>query len=252
MKDSIHSLILKNNLPILFVSPHLDDAVFSAGALMRYLSQYASITLLNVFTKPGQYPITISGKKYLKLCNYNDINQLFADRKKEDREACQNFVDKIVNFDLIDALWRKKNDNNHSLLYKLLPELNHIYPTYRYHVIKGTISPSDNHTLNSVISSLKKFPKQSTVFCPFGIGDNVDHIIVRKACETVFSNTFLWSDYPYSDRVSVSPQLFISYKNFKFPISRFNKLKLMKLYRSQYAPVYPTTPILPPETFYYK
>ena len=50
---------------VFFVSPHLDDAVFSAGNLLLTLAEKTEIMVINVFTQADTKPYTYSAKKYL-------------------------------------------------------------------------------------------------------------------------------------------------------------------------------------------
>src|SRR3989304_10331904 len=79
--------IINEKAPCLFISPHLDDAVLSAGDFILFLiEQKIPVTVITVFTKISPKPYTLSAKSFIRQCGYNDAELLFADRRNEDKE----------------------------------------------------------------------------------------------------------------------------------------------------------------------
>lgn len=240
---------------IYLVSPHLDDAIFSAGGLILKYSKTHKIVLVNVFTSPGASVETMSSKKFLNQIGYTNKSKLFEDRKKEDQLAAKlSGIYKVINLDFTDALWREKSK---TVLGKLIPELGRVYPTYRFHVIKGKASKHDNALIHEISQELKKVVSQqnSVIFCPMGFGNHVDHIVVRDACRLSFEEKQLvyWSDYPYIDRSNSKTNF---YKDSIFDktlveINSHKKTRICQQYISQYKQVIGDLDIKDSETFYH-
>ena len=126
--------IVKNKRPVFFISPHFDDAALSAGSLLSYLSKKTSVTVINVFTKCG--PInTLSARAYLRQLKCHSAEELYLQRAKEDKNFFSSIGAKSVNLNYVEALWRQFEKKPG----KTLAELDHIYPTYRFHIISGKI-----------------------------------------------------------------------------------------------------------------
>lgn len=196
--------IVKENRPCFFISPHLDDAAFSAGGLIEKLSGSVPVMVVNVFTASGlPNNNSLSAKAFLSQCGVADKETLFNMRKKEDRKALYPLGVRVINLDEIDALWRPSFIR--SLLPKwlisLVPELGLKYPTYRWHIISGKINIEDRTLVERLRLKLHSLVGGGggTIFCPLGIGGHVDHLLVREACAglTEANRLYFWLDVPY-------------------------------------------------------
>lgn len=235
--------IIKNKTHCYFVSPHLDDAVFSAGYLLSYLSKHTKVTVLNVFTSAGKKPYTLSAKAFLKQTNYSCAQELLKDRVKEDKETLEKNNIEAINLGFEDALWRKKAVTGKICVFlsKVLPEFIHIYPTYRWHVIKKNITQKDFLTYSSLRNKLRGLiEKKDVVFCPVGYGEHIDHLITREACRDEFENVVYWSDFPYCLE-NKNKNEFIDeggFTKFSFESSKKEKMKLILGYKSQIPAIF--------------
>ncbi len=195
--------ILESEKPVFFISPHLDDAVFSCGALMKTLAGRAPIHVITVFTEAHNDHNTLSASAFLKQCAYTDAHNLFQDRRAEDLEVLTSLGAHAIHLDYIDALWRRKKLNSKLFapVTRTIPELIHYYPTYRMHILSGKIAKGDRDTLQLLTSQLQDIvPTDAIVFAPAAIGNHVDHVMVRRACEAAFPNFIYWTDFPYMSR----------------------------------------------------
>src|SRR5579871_5067884 len=109
----------------IFISPHLDDAILSAGELMRTLVGKTKILVVNVFTEASNDRQTLSAWKYVKDMGYSNAKDLFIERKAEDKRALSHLGIYPINLGFSDVLWRTKNTKFSSFLGKIIPELNH-------------------------------------------------------------------------------------------------------------------------------
>lgn len=249
--------IIKNKTHCIFVSPHLDDAAFSAGGLLTSLSGKTKLTVINVFTTSGNHSDSLSAKAYLRQCGYQSANRLYKARRAEDKKALESLEIDTINLNEVDALWRCKTDSSH-LFENLLPEINRVYPTYRFHITKGKIAKEDSELVKRISKEISQLlPKDNYfVFCPLGVGNHVDHIIVRKSCEQAVSTEklALWEDFPYSH---FGESKYIGENNLVPLINTLGNLKekteLCKIYNTQFSQVIPDAELLKKsEKFYIK
>lgn len=255
--NAIIKNIIRNKIHCYFISPHFDDAAFSAGGLISYLAGKVSVTVVNVFTKGDKGPYTLSSKAYLSRCGYKDANKLFAKRRKEDKQIFGNIGVTVINLGFTDGFWRKKEDKNEISRFfgRMVPELIHIYPTYKFHMGPDRISNHDSEIKTEIKDKLQELIQTEgrIIFCPVGIGKHIDHIIVRDVCSNTFDKLIYWSDFNYSMQVTGKIQ-FIADENLKmdyFNKELFSKRKLIEGYKSQKYAILPhgKIPILP--DFYY-
>ncbi len=246
--------LIKNKSHCAFVSPHFDDAVFSAGGLINKLVEGGcKVTIINVFTQTPHKYNTLSAKAYLKQCGYEIAGELYKARTEEDRKVLTNMGCNIINLGFIEALWRQKQSSG--FLYelgKILPEINSLYPTYRLHIIKGNIHKKDKLLIEIIadrIGFLTNTYQFDTIFAPIGIGNHIDHIVVNEAIKTLKTESIFWEDFPYS----VNSQAKVSdYKSEEVLPDWNKKLHLMKMYESQFDAIFKQIPPSKQEVYFYK
>ncbi len=240
--SKIYKDIVKNKLKCYFVSPHLDDAIFSAGGLINSLSKKnVPVTVINVFTKASEAPYTISVKKFLFSCGYSNADIFYKDRLFEDRQAIEMANASILNLGFVDALWRRKGSVGlKKMLSLILPEIDYVYPIYRLSIAKGHVSKQDRYLSDKICSDIGKIiDENSIIFYPIAIGGHVDHKIVRDACDKLAIRKIRWSDYPYSKKGNIDKEYIQTnmisayyYKPTKF------KESLVNAYKSQIKAIF--------------
>lgn len=247
----------ERGMNVFFVSPHLDDAVFSAGGVMSDLKKKGvKVTLVNVFTKPSPKPYTLSVRKFLKACGYADANQLYKARIQEDAEVANKLGIRVINLGFTDALWRRKTNYKFSgFLSRIIPELNYVYPIFRFAISKGRVSKHDTALVKSLESRLRKYEGNNTyVFCPIATGRHVDHVITRNVCTNIFKRKIYWEDYPYSDFSTASKTYLAKHKlrMYNHKINFLEKNTLVNMYKTQIFAIFGKKSIKVPgiEKFY--
>lgn len=251
MTDTTIQSILTEKKPCYFISPHFDDAIFSAGALIQYLSKETNITIINVFTKANTLT-TLSAIMYLRQCGYTNALQLFADREQEDKRVFTGIAKHVINLGFTDALWRKKyTKSSFSQFFPFFAELQVIYPTYKFHVSKGIIAKEDKQTQTAIATKLRELivDPNAVIFCPFGFGNHVDHVITRKASEDTFPQLIYWADFPYSNALEKDIQ---GFRSFSFDKDLEKKEEVMREYETQYPAVFRKGLIRKPEQYFIK
>lgn len=249
-------LDLTKNKNIYFISPHLDDAILSCGQLISHLCKLSKITIITVFTNIHFDKPTLSARQFIKQCGYDSPKKLQNDRTYEDKKTLSSIGCQIIHLGYNDALWRKKPTSKLlDAIGRVIPEVLHIYPTYRWHLRKGKISDYDQSLINDLSNQLKVIiPNNSLIFCPIAIGNHIDHKITKIACQKMFNQIIFWTDFPYNRKNQVTK---ISLKQnhikeeFMFSKNITEKIKLINGYKSQIKLLFPNGEIdLLPEKYY--
>ena len=200
---------------LLAISPHLDDAVFSAGALLWTLRKRGwRVVVATVFTgnaaRPSGFALACQLDKGLSA----DIDYM-ALRRQEDRQACAALDVEPVHLPLLEAPHR--GYANAAALFDL------VLPDDR---VEAQVCAA----LTAVLAVMRP----DVVLTPSAIGNHVDHVIVRRAAEATADprRLWLWEDWPYVDR-SNSIDRFGSRGLQLSPEARTAKTRACALYASQ-------------------
>ncbi|MCG2620534.1 PIG-L family deacetylase [Arthrobacter sp. I2-34] len=201
---------MSTNNPWLFLSPHLDDAVLSCGALLEAQSGRRELTVATVFTESEQPPHTRSARAFMRLASVEDAAELFEARRAEDRAVLRDLGAKDLHLGATDAIYRRRRQPRIGVkpLGHLLPELVHRYPTYRLNIVGGRISRGDRSlmaTLGGRIAELMEQTKAELIFCPLGVGRHVDHLVTRALGAAFPERVVYYSDFPYNQSSGPDP-----------------------------------------------
>jgi LmbE family N-acetylglucosaminyl deacetylase len=194
---------IEHGVPLIILSPHLDDAALSCGAVMTYAASRTSVTVITLFTEAGQPPHTFSARRYLKQVGAQSAQSLYRRRRAEDRAALEPIGVTCVHVGLAEALFRRRPPPRPwAPCARLLPELAHIYPIYRRHITSGRIASPDAGTLHDVCDVVARAADAgpSVVLAPLAVGAHVDHVLVRTAAERSGAQVVYYSDFPYNRR----------------------------------------------------
>ena len=172
---------------LLAVSPHLDDAAFSAGALLWTAAQRGRrVVVAAVFTgnvaQPSGFALACQLDKGLP----SEVDYM-ALRREEDRQACAALRAEPIHLPLLEAPHRGYESAA---------------------ALFGAVLPSDSalETVPEALAWMLADVRPEAVLAPLGIGGHVDHLIVRDAilrC-TRGRRLRLWEDWPYADRAGIA------------------------------------------------
>jgi LmbE family N-acetylglucosaminyl deacetylase len=168
----------------IFLSPHLDDAVLSAGGLIREQTQ-AGIpveiwTLMCGFPEEGVLSNFASALHM--LWGFSTVEEVVQGRRTEDEQAATLLGARSLHFDFLDAIYRR--DAKGEWLY---PENISLDP-----------QPSDSDLPASMAESISvRLLPDDVVVCPLGIGRHVDHVLVRAAGDLLGHALWYYADIPY-------------------------------------------------------
>jgi LmbE family N-acetylglucosaminyl deacetylase len=179
--------------PVLAVSPHLDDAVLSAGGLLATLTGTGvpSVVLTPFAGDPGA-PWSRFAREFHAACGLADETAI-AVRRAEDRAALDILRSVVRHGDLLDAIYRRDPDG--AWLYDG-PGLT-FGPRHPADVVVGD-------TVAALLASAVRGLRPGLLLGPLAIGDHVDHVVVREAVVATGRRwripVLLWEDQPYALR----------------------------------------------------
>lgn len=223
-------LPLIKNKNVFILSPHFDDAVLSLGSFIKKYNDHLNFTVVNIFTKSHKGPYTLSGKKALKNAGFFNGVELYKKRQEDDSQVMRNLGIKKIDLDYYDALYRRKLKP--SFAGKIFPELDHYYPTYRWHIIKQK-SKSDT-SVNNIVKELSSLiPSDAYIIAPLGVGNHVDHKITRFVAENIRKYPLYYIDFPYIIREQKKVNKPNKYISIKISVALNQKQKLIEGYTTE-------------------
>ncbi|WP_338501778.1 PIG-L family deacetylase [Sphingomonas kaistensis] len=174
---------------LLALSPHLDDAVFSAGAtLFRAARRGWRVVVATIFTGNVAQPTGFALACQLDKGLAADVDYM-ALRREEDKKACARLGAEALHLPLLEAPHRG---------YDSAPAL------------FGDVTADDSAKteVSDAIAALIADLRPDILLAPLGIGGHVDHLIVRDAVAALGNppTTMLWEDWPYLDRSYLPPR----------------------------------------------
>jgi LmbE family N-acetylglucosaminyl deacetylase len=255
-QENVLAGLIDQGVPVIVLAPHLDDAVLSCGALMTYAVSRTAVTVVTFFTEGGLAPYTLSGRLYLRQVGAQDAKTAYLRRRAEDRAALEPLGIRCVHAGLTEALFRRRPAHQgRSRLACLLPELAHVYPSYRLHVTSGRVAAADVGTVREVRQIIDRVAGSglNLVLAPLGVGGHVDHVLVRTAALSSGAPVAFYSDFPYNQRDSASHAFIYRHGlvETRWPESAEAKADLIRTYESQMWTLFRGADIpLTPEVFF--
>jgi LmbE family N-acetylglucosaminyl deacetylase len=242
---------------IMVLSPHLDDAVLSCGALLSTLAKRSQVTVVTVFSAASDPPHTRAGRAFLAQCAAGNAADLYAARQREDAEVLTGMGVRHLHLDVPDALFRRRVAARPvAELGRTIPELVHRYPTYRFDIARGRVSRGDRRlleTLHERVARLVDAAGAELVFAPIGVGRHVDHLLTRSLGERLVDRAIFYSDFPYDQWASPDARYLAAHRlrRWTWENGLERKVPLIEGYRSQVGALFPTGDIPRlPETYF--
>jgi LmbE family N-acetylglucosaminyl deacetylase len=256
MPVNMLSEAIEQGVPLVVLSPHLDDAALSCGALMIHARQRTTVTVATLFTEGGPPPYTLSARRNLRQVGAPDAETLYRQRRMEDRAALEPMGLTCRHAGLTEAQFRRRAvAGSRRRWAAMLPELAHVYPVYRVHVVSGRVAPADAGTLSQASQFIQRMarPALALVLAPLGVGGHVDHVLARTAAERSGTRVVYYSDFPYNQS-HPADQAFVRRNGLvetRWPPLTEAKAELIRAYRTQARALFPGGRIpLVPEVFF--
>jgi LmbE family N-acetylglucosaminyl deacetylase len=179
--EGVHARIVP--MRYIYFSPHLDDAILSAGGLIYDQTQagYAVEiwTFMCGFSEEAE--LTDFAKSLHAQWGTNSAEETIRIRRAEDQRAAVVVGAKAVYFDLLDCIYRrgKNGEALYSDIYVPLHEAEADLPARISQTMSAHLKPDD------------------IVIVQLGIGRHLDHVTVRQAAEMLKRPLIYDADIPY-------------------------------------------------------
>ncbi|MBN1266578.1 MAG: PIG-L family deacetylase [Anaerolineales bacterium] len=176
----------------LYISPHLDDAVYSCGGcILQQTARGDRVTVLTVFAgdpPPGPLSSFANGLHSRWGTDHDGV----AVRRAEDRMACARLDATAVHLEFPEAIYRMGSEEDY------------LYTSEE--AIFGRVHPAEQERLALVLASIQQHMHESlTVYAPLGLGGHVDHRFIRLIADRMKEPVRYYPDFPYAARCMVLP-----------------------------------------------
>lgn len=175
---------------ITFISPHLDDAIFSGGgAIINHLRKGDDVSVVTIFSGiPG-------------INNFSDFFSSIAyrgwvnDRIKENTDILNSIKVKSINLNFLDAIFRKDDLGKFLCL-----SWSDIFLDDEYKFKEECV------LCNLIREKMLKFTKNKNeiLYFPLSLGNHLDHVLVNKIgkeLNTTYEEQkiYYYEDLPYAN-----------------------------------------------------
>ena len=177
---------------ILYLSPHLDDAVLSAGGFIAAQAGNGDAIFIASFCTADPTPQQpLSALATDVHGRWGNPSAPYANRRHEDTAACAMLGANAIHLGLLDAIYRHGAAANE--VYRSFGELFGPVPTWDFSFTQLTTD-----TLANLINEIKP----ARIYAPLAVGDNVDHQHVLSALLKLQTKLHcplgFYEDQPYS------------------------------------------------------
>jgi len=170
-----------------YISPHLDDAVFSCGGLIaRQTARGDEVVVVTVCA--GDPPVgELTPFAYELHRRWGGEGSPMGLRRAEDLVACGRVGASVVHLALPDAIYRRSTQGE-----ALYPDSASLF---------AKPSPVESARIDEAAGALERaVPQESEVYLPLGIGGHVDHLLTRHAAERLIRPRWYYREVPYALR----------------------------------------------------
>lgn len=223
---------MKKHYDHIYLSPHLDDAMFSCGSIIsKQREQVESVLILTVFAGVPEKSLELSASiiSFIKKSGYDSVTNFCKARCIEDKNACNFLNVEYKHLKFLDCIYRTGKSG--TILYKNFSEIFSSNPASQDVTVKELYSSIQSILVNA-----------SNVYCPLPINGHIDHVLtnnvgemlVKKGCDVFFYEDIYTLDHDVSlflkeNKPRLKSQILIKVK--KEDIS--NHKKAIQCYKSQ-------------------
>lgn len=166
-----------------FLSPHLDDAVFSAGGLI-YDQVQAGIPV-EIWTLMCGYAREEDVSPYAQAIQaqwgFSSAEETTRLRREEDKKAVAILGAKAVHFDFLDCIYRRGSNGE-----------------WLYWDVFAPPHPEDSAMRSRIAESISaRLQPDDVLVCQLAVGSHVDHVLVRQGLELLGYPLRYDIDVPY-------------------------------------------------------
>jgi LmbE family N-acetylglucosaminyl deacetylase len=167
----------------IYISPHLDDAVLSAGGLIY--EQTRSGQPVEIWTFMCGFPADAELSPFAQVLHkqwgMSSAEEVIRGRREEDRNAAKRVGATAIHFDFLDCIYRRGRKGEWLYSDVFIPP------------------HEDDAGLTAQIaeSMTSRLQPDDKLVCQFAIGSHVDHVLVRRATEKTGRPLYYDADIPY-------------------------------------------------------
>src|SRR5829696_6019586 len=167
----------------IYLSPHLDDAVLSAGGLIY--EQTRSGTPVEIWTFMCGYAPEEAVSPLAELIHHQwgfaSAEETTRSRREEDKNAAAVVGAKTVHFDFLDCIYRRGQNND-----------------WLYSEISVPPHAEDAEIPKRIADLVSaRIPPDDLLVAQLSVGSHVDHVLVRQAAELLGRPVLYDIDIPY-------------------------------------------------------
>lgn len=168
----------------IYLSPHLDDVVFSCGGwIWEQVQKGQEVEIWTIFagdSPPGELSELANSIHQ----SWELTGDVVETRREEDRKACRILGAKARHLSFPDSIYRISPAGE---------------PYYQQRAeIFGGLDPREVGMIDRVKTALLAIlPETAHLIVPLAIGNHVDHEVVRKAASRLERSLSFYADYPY-------------------------------------------------------
>ena len=179
----------------IYFSPHLDDAILSAGGLIYDQTQAGHAVEIWTFMcgYPDETELTEFAKRMHESWETTSAEETIRLRRAEDQKAAAMVGAKAVHFDFLDCIYRCGKNGEF------------LYPD----TIIGS-NPAEADLPAQVAQTMIAWLKPDDfVIAQLAVGSHVDHLVVRNAAELLHRSIAWIADIPYllNDPDDLAPKM---------------------------------------------
>jgi len=190
-------------MTIVYLSPHLDDAVFSCGGIIHEQIRNGEHVEVWTFATMDAGFSTISPYAQSLHARWGDIENPMRLRREEDKKAMALLGCKWLHLDFPDCIYRLDRATGEPLIktdQDLFSLQNKIDPLLAKNLIQILL---DELTIRSLrTSEMKRDPERIDIIAPLAVGNHIDHRLVRFAAEKLEFPLYYFADFPYAAKDS--------------------------------------------------
>lgn len=167
----------------IYLSPHLDDAVLSAGGLIY--EQARSGIPVEIWTLMCGYAPEEAVSPFAQLLHaqwgFSSAEETTRMRREEDKQAAAILGTSIHHFDFLDCIYRRAPDGE-----------------WLYWEVFTQPRPEDAELPSQIAQEISRHLQPDDVLvCQLSVGSHVDHILVRQGAELLGRSLRYDIDVPY-------------------------------------------------------
>ena len=168
----------------IYLSPHLDDAVLSAGGLI-YEQTQAGIPVEIWTFMCGNPPKGDGDSLFAQLLHaqwgFPSAEETVRERRIEDKNAAAIVGASVLHFDFLDCIYRRGKNGDWLYSEISIPPLEEdaAIPSQIAEAVSARLNPDD------------------VLVCQLSVGSHVDHVLVRQAAELLGRPLIYDIDIPY-------------------------------------------------------